>query len=363
MPNNKELKFTMQSQLQTHWCWAANATSISLFYDPASGWTQCKVADGTLIRTDCCTAPNPNPCDKDYYLDRALTTTGNFVPPIISAALIENDIKAEIDSGRVIGVRIGWASYGGHFVTVHGYNDTLGTFFVYVADPLYGKSFINLVNFTSSYQGSGSWTHTFYTKAPVSSMLKFTTINSQLLQKASDMRLSMLSAPFPTEPDQTSPDVHPKGLAAPHDVYIVTFNSLKNGDQPDIQKGGFRALDSENNELTIYDFSGSNSDAQIQQVIHDPQYNLNYRSVLNSVINRQQSDPIRYSLRILKQPELKIEAFWLHVKGHAKDDLFTPVVAPAILTSGVYYENDEFFKILENAAKARRVYDDNLLGG
>jgi hypothetical protein len=52
----------------------------------------------------------------------------------------------------------------------------------------------------------------------------------------------------------------------------------------------------------------------------------------------------------------------LHVKGHAEEDLFTPVIAPAILTSGEYYESDSFFEILKNAAKAGRVYDDNLLG-
>ena len=36
----RRLAFTMQTQLQTQWCWAANSVSVSLFYDSASGWTR-----------------------------------------------------------------------------------------------------------------------------------------------------------------------------------------------------------------------------------------------------------------------------------------------------------------------------------
>lgn len=353
----------MQSQIHTHWCWAANATSISLFYDAASGWTQCEVAKKTLNRTDCCVAASPNPCDRDYYLDKALTTTGNFVTPVLSIALSENEIRAQIDAGNLIGVRIGWASYGGHFVTIHGYNDSSGAFFVYVADPLYGKSFINLNNLSGSYQGTGSWTHTFYTKAPAGTMLKFTTINNQLLKKASDMRSSMMSAPCPTEPDDFKPGIRPKRLSKPHEIYTVSFDSLKNGEKPEIQKGGFRAIEANQEKANIYDFSGSTSDADIQQVIHDPQYNANYRKVLNEVIDKQAHDSQKYTLRILKQPELKVEAFWLHRKGRDKDDLFTPVIAPPILSAGEFYNSGTFFEILKNAARARKVYNDDLLGG
>src|SRR5436190_707981 len=35
------LRFTMQLQQQTQWCWAAVSVSINLFYHPASGQTQC----------------------------------------------------------------------------------------------------------------------------------------------------------------------------------------------------------------------------------------------------------------------------------------------------------------------------------
>ncbi|MEX2552467.1 MAG: hypothetical protein WD627_05655 [Actinomycetota bacterium] len=37
------LPFDMQLQTQSNWCWAATAASVSLYYWPWSGWTQCKV--------------------------------------------------------------------------------------------------------------------------------------------------------------------------------------------------------------------------------------------------------------------------------------------------------------------------------
>ena len=46
------LKFTMQQQEQTNWCWAAASTSVSHFYDSSSAWTQCKVANTQLGRMD-----------------------------------------------------------------------------------------------------------------------------------------------------------------------------------------------------------------------------------------------------------------------------------------------------------------------
>jgi hypothetical protein len=34
-----------------------------------------------------------------------------------------------------------------------------------VRDPIYGSSDVAVATFTTSYRGSGSWTHTYYTEA------------------------------------------------------------------------------------------------------------------------------------------------------------------------------------------------------
>src|SRR3954468_1677960 len=109
---SKQLAFTMQAQTQSNWCWAANSTSVSHFYWPLSPWTQCGVAGAELSRTDCCNSPVPQPCNVPWYLDRALTRTQNFVS--VTGPVSFSTVRAEIDAGRPVGVRIGWAGGGGH---------------------------------------------------------------------------------------------------------------------------------------------------------------------------------------------------------------------------------------------------------
>ena len=73
-----------------------------------------------------------------------------------------NDVTQEINNNRPLCVRIGWSGGGGHFVAIDGYNKGLDM--VAVDDPWYGASDVDLSVFQTSYQGSGSWTHSYRVK-------------------------------------------------------------------------------------------------------------------------------------------------------------------------------------------------------
>src|SRR5215210_2812792 len=118
--SSKELAFDMQPQTQSNWCWSATATSVSHFYWFISTWTQCRVANSELNRSDCCNSPVPSACNVPWYLDRALTRTNNFVS-ITGPANFEQ-VRAEIDAGRPVGARVGWSGGGGHFMVIYGYS-------------------------------------------------------------------------------------------------------------------------------------------------------------------------------------------------------------------------------------------------
>jgi hypothetical protein len=154
------LAFNMQRQVQTQWCWAATSTSVSLFYNSSGTWTQCMVAQQTL-GFNCC--QNASPCNKPWYLDKALTVTNNFVAQ--SAALSFQDVEAELLNGRVIGVRIGWQGGGGHFMVIYGCKTMAGVNYFSIDDPIYGKSELTENAFSNAYQGAGTWTHSFTTKS------------------------------------------------------------------------------------------------------------------------------------------------------------------------------------------------------
>lgn len=153
----------MEPQLQTQWCWAACSSGVSHFYDGASTWTQCRVANAEMGQKTCCADGSTGQCNKPWYLDRALARTGNKAAAPGGTVPIAS-IRAQIDAGHPVGARVGWAGGGGHFVVISGCLDD-ATGVLEVRDPIYGTSEISIASFASSYQGSGSWTHTYYTEA------------------------------------------------------------------------------------------------------------------------------------------------------------------------------------------------------
>ena len=156
------LDFAMQHQQQTNWCWAAVATSVALFYDPASTWTQCTVANGELNRNDCCGAGASGPCNVYGFLDSSLTRVGHLDHMTGSSSTFAQ-VQTEITAGRPLCARTAWSGGGAHFLAIIGYR--LLDEMLAVDDPWYGKSDVSYATFNSSYQGSGSWTHSYFTRA------------------------------------------------------------------------------------------------------------------------------------------------------------------------------------------------------
>jgi hypothetical protein len=66
-----------------------------------------------------------------------------------------------VRDGRPLGVRIGWAGGGGHFVVLDGW---IGPASVDIQDPWYGHSVYNYSVFTTRYQGTGAWTDSYFLK-------------------------------------------------------------------------------------------------------------------------------------------------------------------------------------------------------
>jgi hypothetical protein len=77
-PRWRRVPLERQAQLQSQWCWAACSTSISRLYDAGSSWTRCKVVNAELAQTRCCRDGSTSRCNQSWYLDRALTRTGEL---------------------------------------------------------------------------------------------------------------------------------------------------------------------------------------------------------------------------------------------------------------------------------------------
>ena len=188
LPQNIGLR--MQYQECGDWCWIAVATSIYLFYNPASTATQCEIRTkvghtiGGYTGNACPTpeaiatvpglakiladpysatalfALSKNPslgCDKTSGCDKpggvrdALKVNGNLKNELTSLPPLAQ-IASEMSERRPIAVDIKWKSGGQHCVAIAGVlNDML-----LICNPISGESVIQYESFPSAYGGGAS---------------------------------------------------------------------------------------------------------------------------------------------------------------------------------------------------------------
>jgi hypothetical protein len=154
--------FKMESQHpRKNWCWAATAKSISHFYNQLSPWTQCSIASMVLSPRNCCN--NPIPCDHPAKLSAALTVTSN-AKGIPVGSLTYAAIQAQLQSGRVVAARTAWSQGGAHFVVIYDCYQRGGINYFNVDDPIIGKTPVEETVFLTTYNGSGTWTTSYYTQ-------------------------------------------------------------------------------------------------------------------------------------------------------------------------------------------------------
>ena len=102
------------------------------------------------------------PCNVPWYLDRALTRTNNFV------SFTVGDLPAGARRDRRRPPRRRADRLERRRRALHGdlrLQPGRGHEYFDIDDPIYGKSHLTVADFSSNYQGSGTWTHTYFTKS------------------------------------------------------------------------------------------------------------------------------------------------------------------------------------------------------
>ena len=156
-----KLAFTMQQQQQGNWCWAATSASIAVWYGTTT-WAQCAIANAQLARTDCCGTGASGACNVYGFLDGALTTVGHLNHADGGTATYEQ-VEGEVVGNRPLGIRVAWSGGGAHFIAATGTEHDAS---VWVSDCGSGTtSLVAYDTLRTAYNGSGTWTDTFYTKA------------------------------------------------------------------------------------------------------------------------------------------------------------------------------------------------------
>jgi hypothetical protein len=349
--SSQALNFDMQAQTQSNWCWAATATSVSHFYWPWSGWTQCSVANGELGRGDCCNSPVPSPCNVPWYLDRALTRTDNFVS--ITGPVDYQTVRTEIAAGRPVGARIGWSGGGGHFMVIYGCGRAAGIEYFNIDDPIYGKSEPTVSTFSAAYQGTGSWTHTYFTKRAIVIKFRPYLIPEIVLKRIWEMRpLLRLRQPGMVAERQESA----LNLAMPHPVFSLGLDQLREARLPETPVH-LRVMEvSGEKPQAFYDVDLGES-ASVRSVAGPNPYLDLFQRGVQEILKTTERWETEAELRLLQIPALYVDALWLHFDDSERDQ-FLPVRAPFGPAPFRLYPARQFMEEVSAKARERQTGDD-----
>ena len=351
--SGRALSFSMQAQTQSNWCWAATSVSVSHFYWTGSSWTQCRVAGGELGRTDCCNSPVPSPCNVPWYLDRALTRTNNFVS--ITGPIAFTQVQAEIDAGRPVGARVGWSGGGGHFMVIYGYRRVGRTVYLDIADPIYGNSSPTMTTFSSSYQGSGTWTHSYYTKSYRRFMpVDFVRLSDLVLSRIAE-NLPLLDLHAAAVTDAAASRQTSAGLA--HHIFTLPLDNLRSKKAVP-QLSGLRVLHLEKDQPRAF-FDVDETTGEILQLSSNSPYISLVNRAIEQALTLVGEGNKTWQLRLLRVPALNVEAVWLHATEGDGDQII-PLRNFGGLTEFVPVPLTRAVTVMREASKGLAQMDDTM---
>lgn len=367
--SSKQLPFNMQAQTESNWCWAATSTSVSHFYWWFSNWTQCRVANSELGHSDCCNSPVPSACNVPWYLDKALTRTNNFVS-IMNGQAGFQQVKSEIDAGRPVGARIGWNGGGGHFMVIYGYSRILNLEFFDIDDPIYGKSHLAVSDFASSYQGSGTWTHTYFTKSYFKMPIKYLIPVEPILRRIWETRPLLqlkqgkISAAESPESRATREVEEEKrtSLGMAQRVYALGLDSLLEGREAAPEQVALRIYETvEDTPQAFYDVTEETEPRILQMSAAQPQLDR-YARGLTEVLSMVGEAEHEAELRVFRVPALNFEALWVHYQAEAREgtDVLVPLHAVGKLAQNKPVPIKEALEALRDAARPLANMDDTM---
>ena len=189
-----------------------------------------------------------------------------------------------------------------------------------IDDPIYGKSHIAVSDFTNNYQGSGSWTHTYFTKSYICFMiLNPLLLADEILRHIWEARplLGVKAGLLPAD----ILDTEGRTLGLAHPIFTLSLHDLTTEHAAPAQTG-VRVLEFKSETpQAFYDLADAQTGAVQQMSAASPYLQLLPRAL--AAVSGLQRGETRYDLRLLRVPALNFEALWLHAGEGAEDQLVT----------------------------------------
>lgn len=259
-----------------------------------------------------------------WYLDKALTLTQNYVSlqgPAPWATVLQ-----QLQQGLVLGARVGWNGGGGHFMVIYGATQNGATQYLYIDDPIYGKSVLTYNQFLNNYQGSGKWTTTYLTKKHSYFMIfKDLLYNKKLLKPIEDIKPHLASMPEFAH-IKSAANEKKEDFALPHYTYVLGLDSLQAGKGLPEKANTLRVMELGGQQPeALYELALDEKNPELVQMNMDKKYFGMMEGSINMLRDHASQKKQAGELRLLKLPALNTEAFWLHYDMPGEEDVFAPV--------------------------------------
>ena len=163
--------------------------------------------------------------------------------------------------------------------------------------------------------------------------------------------LARISAANPSS-STVATDMH---FSFPHDIYLLSFKSLKDEAYSTPILSGQRIIEtSGENFISIFDVHTHDNESGVQMFL-DEEFRDAYEKAFETVAAFA-NDATTYAVRLLKVPPLYAEAIWLANESNADHDKFIPVRQSSSFVVNTVYARDAFFEILRSAARQKATF-------
>ena len=145
-----------------NWCWIATAVSIRAYYEPATKWTLCVLANAKFPRRDCCN--NPEACNESGRLSEALCEVGHL-GEFLEHVLRPDEIRDQINACNPVCCYVHRGSDIWHVCAIVGYrfeSADPASMHVMIKDPAHGDDEREYPydGFLKGYEYGGVWKYT-----------------------------------------------------------------------------------------------------------------------------------------------------------------------------------------------------------
>jgi hypothetical protein len=242
-------------------------------------------------------------------------------------------------------------------MVIYGYSFVVGTQYFDIDDPIYGKSHLSVSDFSSNYQGSGTWTHTYFTKGYFRLPIKPLIPREPIIRHIWEVRpLLNLKQEVPDAAQEATEEWR-ASLGMAHRVYSLGLESLTAESRPAPEQVGLRVYEMADDEPRAFFDVSDDEEARVQQMSASQNHLEPFARGLETALTTIDRSDQECELRMLRVPALNFEALWINYEGEAGDSL-VPLREVGRLASYQAVPFDEAMDALREAARPLAQMDD-----